>query len=131
VTVANGKSRCMTTVVVDNDSCGFQTKIIVLRQGRDRVRIRLESDCEAVVRWGDTIKEIAWRACLGRRPLESGLWRTAMEILAHRSCPVLIGTVRAVETAVGLARPAGAQIRFISPHAPSAVPQDAPDGSKP
>ena len=108
----------MTTVVVENEACGFRSQIIVTRRDRDSVAIVMESGCEAVVRWGDAIREIDWRACLGSRPLESRLWQTAMEILPHRSCPVLTGTLRAIETAVGLARPAGVRIRFVSSETP-------------
>ncbi|MBI9083104.1 MAG: hypothetical protein JEZ11_05860 [Desulfobacterales bacterium] len=108
----------MTTVIVENEACGFRTQITVVRKDRYSVAIVIESDCEAVVRWGKAIGEIDWRACLGDQPLTSRLWQTAIEILPHRSCPVLIGTLRAVETAVGLARPAGVRIRFISPETP-------------
>ena len=103
----------MTTVVVDNEACGFSTKITVQRQGRDRVSIVLESDCEAVAGWNADLTSVDWRACLGARPLDSPLWRSAAARLIHRACPVLTATLRAVETAVGLARPAGVRIRFV------------------
>ena len=112
----------MTTVVVDNEACGFSTKIIVRRIGRDRVNIVLESDCESVARWNDDLEQVDWRAGLGGRPLESHLWRSAVKRLPHRSCPVLTATLRAVETAVGLARPAGVRIRFVPD--PASGPED-------
>lgn len=114
----------MTTVVVDNEACGFSTKITVRRIGRDRVDIVLESDCESVSRWSDDLGAVDWRSCLGGRPLDSHLWRSAVKVLPHRSCPVLTATLRAVETAVGLARPAGATIRFIPDPDPSFGPED-------
>lgn len=104
----------MTTVIVENEACGFRTQITVTRSGRDGVNIVMDSDCEAVGRWGEAIGKTDWRDCLGGRPLASRLWQTAMEHLPHRSCPVLCGTLRAVETTVGLALPAGVRIYFVS-----------------
>lgn len=114
----------LTTVVVDNEACGFSTKITVRRIGRDRVGIVLESDCESVTRWSEDLGRVDWRACLGGRPLDSHLWRSAVGTLPHRSCPVLTATLRAVETAVGLARPAGVSIRFVPNTDPPLGPKD-------
>jgi hypothetical protein len=103
----------MTVVEVDNDACGFRTRITVRREGGFIVRLKVASECEAVEQWGRGIARTDWRCCLGRHPLDSVLWRTAVETLNHRSCPVLTATLRAIETEIEAARPADIRIRFL------------------
>jgi hypothetical protein len=99
---------------VADGSCGFLTRIVVNMEDDTQVGITLSSECQAVEKWGWEIGRVDWRECLGQHPMESHLWRSAMEKLRHRSCPVFTGVVRAIETEVAAAKPAGIVIRFIS-----------------
>ena len=104
----------MKVVEIFDGSCGFHTRIAVHKENADRVRITVTSECEAVVKWGGEIGRVEWRPCLGPHPFESHLWRSAAENLRHRSCPVLTGVLRAIESEVGAAKPADVLIRFLS-----------------
>lgn len=104
----------MRAVEVIDGSCGFRTHITAHLEDTDMVGLTVSSECEAVTRWGHQIARVDWRECIGRNPMTSRLWQSAMEILRHRSCPVLAAVLRAIETEVGATLPADIQIRFLS-----------------
>ena len=103
----------MTVVEVIDGSCGFRTRIVVRMENSAIVRLTVSSECDAVARWGLGVDLVEWRECLGKRPFESHLWRSAMETLPHRSCPVLTAVLRAIETEIGATKPAEVAIRFL------------------
>lgn len=102
----------MTVVEVYNGSCGFLTRILVSRRPDDLMLLSLTTDCESACRWGQMIEVTDWRSCFGKDALKSTFWRSAFEVLQHRSCPVIIGVLRAIETEMGLAPPADTRIHF-------------------
>ena len=103
----------MTRVAVECGACGFQAEIEVLRDGDRTVCLRLTSGCEAVSRWGASVGRIHWRVPLGRAPGALGYWRSALDILNHRSCPVPLAVLKAIEVEIGAALPVDAAIRFL------------------
>lgn len=103
----------MNVVDVFDESCGFHTRITVRRKNAGTVNLAVASDCEAATRWGQTIKQVDWRQCLGKDFPQSLLWQSAMKILLHRSCPLPMTTLRAIEAEVGATRPADIRIHFL------------------
>lgn len=104
----------MNVVEVIDGSCGFRTRIAVHLKDGENVGLTVSSDCQAAADWGRENDSVDWRQCLGRHTLQSPLFKTAMETLRHRSCPVLTAVLRAIETEVGAARPAEIRIRFLT-----------------
>ena len=103
----------MTRVAVQCGACGFQAEIEVVRDGDRTVCLRLASDCAAVTRWGATVGRIHWHVPLGRAPGALGFWRSALDILKHRTCPVPLAVLKAVEVEIGAALPADTTIHFL------------------
>jgi hypothetical protein len=108
----------VNVVDVFDESCGFHTRITVCKENADMVNLTVASDCEAATRWGQTIKQVDWRQCLGKKFPQSLLWQSAMKILRHRSCPLPMTTLRAIEAEVGATRPADIRIHFLPSEEP-------------
>ena len=109
--IASGEM-VMTRVAVACGACGFQADIEVVRDGGRAVSLRLASRCEAVARWGATLGRIHWRDPLGRAAEALEFWRSALDMLKHRSCPVPLAVLKAIEVEIGAALPADVTIRF-------------------
>lgn len=103
----------MTRVAVECGACGFQAEIEVVRDGKRTVSLRLESGCPAVVRWGAAMERIEWRDPLGGTSTALNFWQSALEALDHRTCPVPLAVLKAVEVEIGAALPVDAAIRFL------------------
>ncbi len=103
----------MTSVEVFNGSCGYLTRVVGCRETADIIRISIVTDCQSVRQWGLSIKSTDWRSCLGKNAQHSSFWQSAFGILQHRSCPVIAGVLRAIETEMDIAPPADARIRFL------------------
>jgi hypothetical protein len=102
----------VTRVEVFSGVCGYSTAIEAVRNDNRHVKLRIESNCEAVqdlaaaLREVDPFQEISFR---GEGPLTLQL---AQQILPHAACPVPAGIIKAVEVAGGLALPVDAFIRI-------------------
>ena len=105
----------MTRVAVACGACGFQADIEVVRDGARTVSLRLASRCEAVTRWGATVARIDWHGPLGRTPEALEFRRSALDMLKHRSCPVPLAVLKAIEVEIGAALPVDVTIRFGHP----------------
>lgn len=104
----------MTVVDVIDGSCGFHTRITAQREGAGTVNLTVSGGCEVATHWGQTIKKVDWRQCLGKGFPQSELWQSAMKMLRHRSCPLPMATLRAIEAEVGATKPADIRIHFLS-----------------
>jgi hypothetical protein len=105
----------MTRVQVECGACGLKAEISAVRDGRSAVRIQLTSGCEAVVAWGATIERIEWREPLGKMPAAGAFWQSAFEHLKHRTCPVPVAVLKAIEVEIGAALPVDVHIQFLPP----------------
>lgn len=103
----------MTRVAVACGACGFTALISAVRDGHNAVRIRLTGDCQAVVAWGATLDRIDWRQPLGRMPAAGAFWQSAWQHLKHRTCPVPVAVLKAIEAEIGAALPVDVHIRFL------------------
>jgi hypothetical protein len=103
----------MTRVAVECGACGFSADLEVVRAGNRQVRLKVASGCEAVNRWGAAVARIRWPAVLGRAPEIQEFWGSALDMLTHRTCPVPLAVLKAIEAEIGAARPADVTIRFL------------------
>ncbi|OQY02011.1 MAG: hypothetical protein B6I22_14010 [Desulfobacteraceae bacterium 4572_123] len=103
----------MTIVNVNAGSCGFTARIEVSKTGARTVSVSISSDCEAVEKWGDKLRLVNWRDCLGKNALSSPIFVFAADCLRHVTCPVPIGLLKAIEVEIGASLPADATIRFL------------------
>jgi len=91
--------------------CGFRTTVRARLEGR-KVRLEIDSDCDAVRRLAEELtevepfKEISFRG-EGPRALDAG-----RRHCYHPACPVPVGIIKAVEVAAGLALPVEARIEL-------------------
>ncbi len=101
----------MTRVVVEAGICGFATTVEATKTGKRRVSVSVESDCEAVAEMNGDLHDLGWMEALGK-PGDSPVWECVCEHLAHASCPVPIGILKAVEVELDLALPKDVVIHF-------------------
>ena len=107
----------MTTVRVAPGTCGFVTTVRAEAAGRRRVRVSLESDCEAVRELGRRLEELDLRQVVGAGFGQGPVFAAGRESLKHASCPVVSGLLKAAEVALGLNLPREARISFLEDEA--------------
>jgi hypothetical protein len=102
----------LTRAKIFSGICGFTTTVEAVMDGRHRVLLTIESECEAVrclaaeLTQVNPFQEITFK---GDGPLTL---RLAAQHLCHTACPVPAGIIKAVEVAAGLALPADANIKL-------------------
>ncbi len=91
--------------------CGFKTEVETRMEGT-QCTIQIKSDCEAMQRLAeelreiDPFREISFRGD-GPRTLKLGT-----QYCTHTACPVPVGIIKAIEIEAGLALPADVTIRL-------------------
>jgi len=102
----------LTRAEIFSGICGFTTTVEAVMDGRRRVHLTIESECEAVQHLAaeltqvDPFQEVTFK---GAGPLTL---RLAAQYLLHAACPVPAGIIKAVEVAAGLALPADVTIKM-------------------
>lgn len=100
------------TVEVNGGACGFTTRITASPQGRGKLKLSVESECENVSAMADELGELDMRQVLagfGKGPVAEA----AAANLAHGGCPVPSGLIKAAEVALGLNVASDADIHFV------------------
>jgi hypothetical protein len=108
----------MTTLNVFAGICGFSTQVTSTDKGEYKAELSIRSECP---NWNkvDQIfvgKELNVMTELFKDKktgtLHSEVIDTALSTIPHVSCPVISGTLKALEVSVGLALPKDATITF-------------------
>ncbi len=100
----------MSKVEVFSGICGFHT-IIEAREGEEKVKLSIQSDCAAIQRLAEQLTEVdPFQEITYRRSGPLALQMGA-KYCTHTACPVPVGIIKAVEVAAGLALPADAIIK--------------------
>ena len=92
--------------------CGFNTTVIAKSNGDGTVHLDVESDCKAVMKFAEQLKDVdpyrefTWRR-QGPKTLE-----LAPQCLSHPACPVPSGIIKVVEVEAGLALPEDVTIKL-------------------
>jgi hypothetical protein len=103
----------MAKAVIEPGNCGFTTIVEATPDGDGRVRIKVESQCKAIqklaenLREVDPLQEMSLRRGEGPRTLNLG-----RQYCSHAACPVPVGIIKAVEIAAGVALPAEVSIKL-------------------
>jgi len=110
--IARTRAEVMSTrLIVNAGICSFTTTVEVVRTARRRVKVVLDSDCEAVSGMNGELEDVGWLEALGP-PTGSAVWDCACLHLKHPCCPVPIGILKAVEVELDLALPKDVVIHF-------------------
>ncbi len=107
----SGPEGLVTRVEVHAGVCGFTARVEVEREA-GALRVVIRSGCAMVSRLGERIGRLL-PAEAAARFSENPVFRTAEGCIAHASCPVLAGVLKAVEVEAGLALPGDSWIRFV------------------
>ncbi len=108
----------MTKIKIFAGICGFSTEITSTDKGGYKAKLRINSECP---NWNkvdqlfkdkefNVMKELFKDKKTGT--LQSDIIETALTTIPHVSCPVISGTLKALEVSVGLALPRDATITF-------------------
>lgn len=99
----------MAKAIIHAGICGFTTQVITKIED-DVCTITLTSECQAINRLGEMLKEVnPYREISTRRGTPQTL-EAGMKYCTHAACPVPVGIIKAVEVAAGLALPADVTI---------------------
>ena len=96
---------------MDAGSCGFITKIEVLKVDARLVKVVVSSDCEMITEWGEELISLDWGQCL-RNFVDSPVFQCSSKHIGHVACPIPVALIKAMEVEAGLALPANVTIRF-------------------
>jgi hypothetical protein len=101
----------VTVVEVNAGSCGFVTKIEVVKVDAQMVKAAVSSDCEMITEWSEALGSLDWGQCL-RNFVDSPIFQCSSKHIGHIACPIPVALIKAMEVEVGLALPANVTIRF-------------------
>lgn len=109
----------MTKIKISAGICGFSTKITSTDKGGYKAQHSIESDCPNWNKFDQLFKDKEFNVMTElfkdkkTGTLRSEVIETALTTIPHVSCPVISGTLKALEVSVGLALPQDASITFI------------------
>ncbi len=97
--------------MVDPGVCGFRCVILAHREGKQQVRLLLESDCVHIQRMAAYLEVITLRGLfspLSRHPI----FLAAEKARCHASCVIPVAVAKAAEVALEVALPRDVRILF-------------------
>jgi hypothetical protein len=102
----------MTKVLINSGICGFTATVTAEKEGKKKVRITIESDCEMVQKLAGELTALDMMSAFTAH-LNNPVYRAAGKHIRHVACPVPAGILKALEAELGLAIPRDASIIFI------------------
>jgi len=102
----------MTKVLINPGVCGMECAVCVSKKDRMNYTVTLESKCAMVVQLGEKIADINLRDAL-KKYGQTVVTEHAGNILAHCTCPIPTGILKAIEAEAGMALPRDVSITFI------------------
>lgn len=101
----------MAKAEINAGICGLKTTVLAQANGDGTIHLTIESDCKAVCKLGDQLKDVdPYREFTWRRGGPMTL-QMAPQCLSHPACPVPSGIIKAIEVEAGLALPADVSIK--------------------
>ena len=92
-------------------NCGFNTIVETTLDGRN-CRIAIQSECEAIQRMSQELKELVPIREISFRPNLPQIYEIGFKYCKHAACPVPSGLIKAVEVEADLALPTDVTIRI-------------------
>ncbi len=89
-------------VTVDPGVCRMNTVILASMDEDMNVKLEITSDCPSIKKLAEKLPPISPYTEVGNHFLESQIYQTANDTVAHLACPVPCAIVKAVEVAGGL-----------------------------
>jgi len=111
VSAPKGNGKEGVRVLVDPGVCGFRCVIWAQREGKQQVRLLLESECVQVQRLAARLEVITLRGLfspLSRNPI----FVAAEKARCHASCVIPVAVAKAAEVALEMAIPRDVRILF-------------------
>jgi len=102
----------MTKVKINPGVCGMECTVEVSKIDRMNFNVKVESKCQMVTKLGEQFKTINMRDAL-KKYGQSVVFEQASQILAHGTCPVPTGLLKAIEAEARMALPRDVSITFI------------------
>ncbi len=102
----------MAKAEIDAGICGFHTTCIATRNEDGTIHLNIESDCKAVLKLAEQIKDVEpFKEAFWRRGTPTPIYQQAPQCLSHPACPVPSGIIKAIEVEAGLALPKDVSIQ--------------------
>ena len=101
----------VSKVKVEAGVCGFVTEIQALSDDRQKVTLKIESDCPQVMDMAGEYTESEGMMEVFLPFGESPLFKAAKNNLKHSACPVPTAVMKAIEVSCGLALPRDVAIK--------------------
>lgn len=120
--------KIITVVKVMAGACGFATRIKACKDGQRRVRLRVESECEAVAALGQILEmrgPLEIKDIVSTRLGENRVLKAVSETVRHAACPVAVALIKAAEVQLGLNVASPVTIEFESDAATLGFPTNA------
>lgn len=99
----------MAKAEITSGICGFTATVETRMEGRQCL-VSIDSDCDAVQRLGEELKEVNPFQEITFRAEGPQTLRLGTKHCRHTACPVPVGIIKAIEVEAGLALPADVTI---------------------
>jgi hypothetical protein len=96
---------------IDSGICGFGATVYA-HQDESKVKLRIESDCDAIQRLAKDLTEVEPFGEISFRGQGPRTLALGAKHCYHTACPVPVGIIKAIEVAAGLALPKEASIKI-------------------
>lgn len=101
----------MAKAEITSGICGFTTTVEASQEG-SKVKLFIESDCDAIQRLGEELTEVEPFQEISFRGQGPHTLKMGAKHCTHAACPVPVGIIKAIEVEAGLALPADAIIKL-------------------
>jgi hypothetical protein len=101
----------MSKAEITSGICGFTATVNAHQEGL-KVKLSIESDCDAIQRLAAELTEVNPYREISFRGEGPQTLKLGAKHCYHPACPVPVGIIKAVEIAAGLALPKDAEIRL-------------------
>lgn len=101
----------MAKAEINAGACGFTTVVLTEMDG-DRCKIVIQSECKAITRLGEVLKEVNPYQEISFRREGPQTLKMAAQYCTHTACPVPSGIIKAIEVEAGLNLPVDVSIKL-------------------
>jgi len=102
----------MAVVTVSAGNCNFPARIETTADREGNVRVSIASECPRVHEFAGAVGALTATCAAGWKCAEFFVYEPAAKSNLHPACPVPVAVIKALEVAVGLARPQDVVIHF-------------------
>ena len=104
----------MTKVCVDPGICGLKTTLEIEKLSAKRVKVGIQSQCDAMVKMGEALGELDTYHEVFSEFGKSSTFEMAQKHCKHAACPVPTAILKGIEVECGLALAADVHMEIIT-----------------